>query len=61
MSCKHFEAERKQCLKSYFYKRPNIIKFEQLLNLQDDKQLNSYADLLMLLLSRLDESKPYNK
>ena len=38
MSCKHFEAERKQCLKSYFYKRPNIIKFEQLLNLQDDKQ-----------------------
>ena len=34
MSCKHFEEERKQCLKSYFYKCPKIIKFEQLLNLQ---------------------------
>ena len=29
MSCKHFEDEIKQCLKSYFYQRQNIIKVEQ--------------------------------
>ena len=31
-SCKHFEIERKQHLKRYYYVRPNIIKFEQLMN-----------------------------
>ena len=49
MSCKHFEAERKQCLKSYFNKRPNIIKFEQLLNLQDDKQLKKLCRFINVI------------
>ena len=31
-SCNHFEVERKQYLKRYYYVRPNIIKFEKLMN-----------------------------
>ena len=53
MSCKHFEDERKQCLKSYFYKRPNIIKFEQLLNLQDDKQLKKLCRFINVIVKQV--------
>ena len=53
MSCKHFEDERKQCLKSYFYKRPNIIKFEQLLNLQDDKQLKTLCRFINVIVKQV--------
>ena len=52
MSCKHFEAERNQCLKSYFNKRPNIIKFEQLLNLQDDKQLKKLCRFIDVIVKQ---------
>ena len=30
--CNHFKSERKQFLTPYFYKKPNIIKFKELLS-----------------------------
>ena len=52
-SYKHFEDERKQCLKSFYYKRPNIIKFEQLLNLQDDKQLKKLCRFINVIVKQV--------
>ena len=49
MSCKYFEDERKHFLKSYFCKGPNIIKFDQLLNLQDDKQLKKLCRFINVI------------
>lgn len=42
LTCKHFETERKHYLKRYYYTHPNIIKFEQLMNLK------KYDDLIKL-------------
>ena len=41
LKCKHFEPERKRYLKSYYYVRPNIIKFDQLVNLIKVDELNN--------------------
>ena len=51
--CNYFQAERKQFLKSYFYdfyKRPNVIKFKELLstdNVKDLIQLSKFVDIIM--------------
>ena len=48
--CNYFQAERKQFLKSYFYKRPNVIKFKELFstdNVKDLIQLSKFVDIII--------------
>lgn len=48
--CDYFKAERKRYLNSYYYRRPNIIKFSQLLNSEDCKvlsKLSTFVDNIM--------------
>ena len=37
--CNHFKSERKNFLMPYFYKRPNIIKFKELLSTENENLL----------------------
>ncbi|MCU7801540.1 MAG: hypothetical protein KZQ70_15755, partial [gamma proteobacterium symbiont of Lucinoma myriamae] len=49
-TCSYFDTERKQFLKPYFYKRPNIIKFKELLssnNVTLLKKLSKFVDIIM--------------
>ena len=48
--CNYFQAERKQVLKSYYYKRPNVIKFKDLLctdNVKDLTQLSKFVNIIL--------------
>ena len=48
--CNYFQAQRKQFLKSYFYKRPNVIKFKELLstnNVKDLIQLSKFVHIII--------------
>ena len=48
--CNYFQAERKQFLKSYYYKRPNVIKFKDLLctdNVKDLTQLSKFVNIIL--------------
>ena len=45
-----FQAERKQFLTSHFYKRPNVIKFKELLSTDNVKeliQLSKFVDIIL--------------
>ena len=48
--CKYFKSERKQFLTPYFYKKPNSIKFKELLSTENVKllvKLSSFAEMIM--------------
>ena len=42
-NCNCFEYERRQYLKPYFYKRPNMIKFRELLSSENVTLLNKLS------------------
>lgn len=49
-TCDFFQTDRKQFLKSYFYKRPNVMKFNELLstdNIKDLIQLSKFLDIIL--------------
>ena len=35
-----FDMERKQYLKPYYYKRPNVLKYHEIMNTKNDSLLN---------------------
>lgn len=48
--CDLFQSEREQLLKPYFYKRPNVIKFKELLSTSNVKlliNLSKFVDIIM--------------
>lgn len=48
--CDYFQLERKRFLRPYFYKRPNVIKFKELLSTNSVKQLinlSKFVDIIM--------------
>lgn len=47
--CNHFKTERSKYLKTYFYTRPNILKFEQLMNLKDEGDLRSLCKFISII------------
>ena len=49
-ACPSFENERKLYLKQYFYRRPNILKFSELISTRNTtrlKMLSKFADCIM--------------
>lgn len=47
--CDYFKSERQKYIKPYFYKRPNILKFQQLMNttvLKDLRNLSYFIDTI---------------
>ena len=49
LTCKHFESERKRYLKHYYYVRPNIIKFDQLMNLKKVAELKNLCRFINVI------------
>ena len=49
MTCKHFELERKQYLKRYYYVRSNIIKFGQLMNTRKTVDLKNLCRFINVI------------
>ena len=39
MSCKYFNTERKRLIKRYYFDHPNTLKFKQLMNTENVKEL----------------------
>ena len=49
MSCKHFESERKKYVKRYYYVHPNIIKFDQLMNMKKTVDLKNLCRFINVI------------
>ena len=49
LTCKHFESERKRYLKRYYYVRPNIIKFDQLMKLKKVAELKNLCRFINVI------------
>lgn len=48
--CKKFQEQRQKYLKRYYYQRPNIIKFEELMSTKEPKKLKNlcmFIDIFM--------------
>ena len=49
LSCNSLVAQRKQYLKPYFYKRPNIMKFHSLMNDNNEKNMNKLCSFIEII------------
>ena len=47
--CKHFKTERSKYIEKYFHTRPNILKFEKLMNLKDENDLRSLCKFIDII------------
>ena len=54
--CSHFNSERKQFLKPYFYKRPNMIKFKELLTTKNVKLLIKLSDFVKIIMKKFSSA-----
>lgn len=50
LKCSHFSSDRKKYIKAYYYNRPNVFKFEQLLNTKNKKEFHKLANFIKTLL-----------
>ena len=41
LACSKFDMERKQYLKPYYYKRPNVLKYHEIMNTKNDSLLKN--------------------
>ena len=51
LECSFFHDERKRLISQYYYKRPNIIKFKQLLTTENESKLTRLAKFMKLIMS----------
>ena len=50
--CNHFKSERKNFLMPYFYKRPNIIKFKELLSTENENLLIKLSCFIKIIMKK---------
>ena len=51
-ACDYFHSDRKQFLKSYFYKRPNVMKFKELFSTKDTQTLINLAKFVDIIMKK---------
>lgn len=49
--CPFFVRERKKMIDQYYYKNPNIIKFRELLNIQNEQKLTKISKFMGHIIS----------
>ena len=54
--CSHFNSEKKQFLKPYFYKRSNIFKFKVLLWTKNVKLLIKLLDFVKIVMKKISNA-----
>lgn len=53
LTCPYFRQRRRQYIKNYYYKRPNVLKFSQLLNSTSKSELYDLSKFISVILSTL--------
>lgn len=53
LCCNYFLAERKQFIKPYYFRRPNVLKYRDLMNTENKMQLINLCKFLRILFSKL--------
>ena len=53
LSCKHFLHLRKQFIKPYYYKHPNVLKYNELMNLKNGNKLKNLCIFIGILLKEI--------
>lgn len=51
LCCRELSAQRKKYIKSYYYKQPNVMKFAELMNVSNIKDLKRLCTFVKLILS----------
>ena len=51
MNCKFLASERKRYIKAYYFRQPNVIKFKQLMNVRNLKQLKNLCKFIKIILN----------
>ena len=51
--CPEFESERKKYLKPYYYKRPNVVKYSEIMNTNNEKMLKQLCLFIDFLLKTI--------
>ena len=54
--CNHFKSERKNFLMPYFYKRPNIIKFKELLSTENENLLMKLSCFIKIIMKKFSNA-----
>lgn len=54
LSCPYFQNQREQYLDSYYYKRPNVIKYKELLNTTNEKKLRHLSIFMKYLINHFN-------
>ena len=54
--CYHFKSERKNFLMPYFYKRPNIIKFKELLSTENENLLIKLSCFIKIIMKKFSNA-----
>lgn len=49
LNCKHFRSFRKIYIKPYYYKHPNTLKFSQLMNSKNKKELKKLTQFIRII------------
>ena len=53
LKCPHFKETRQNYLKPYFIKRPNVLKFKELMQTNQMKTLNNLSKFIKILLQTI--------
>ena len=48
--CNNFENERSKFVKTYYYRHPNSIKFQQLINIKDENSLKILCRFINIIM-----------
>ena len=50
LECSFFQRERQNLIDQYYYKRPNILKFNELLNIGNERKLIKLAKFMKIIM-----------
>lgn len=48
--CKHFDDQRKQYIKPYYYRRPNVLKYKELFSLKSPVKLSKLSKFVSIIM-----------
>ena len=56
LTCPFFEPQRKKLINSYFYARPNVVKYKELLNITSEPKLKKLSSFMKILMSHFNSN-----
>ena len=56
LTCPFFEPQRKKLIDSYFFARPNVVKYKELLNITSEPKLKKLSSFMKILMSHFNSN-----